>query len=613
MECVRAGWWRWSCSWRHCRPVPPESPWRTCRAARDAGGGRQAAEPVALSRRTDRAGGPGRARAGRPDTRGARRPGAGLSPVPRRSAGHRRCRRAARARSRSGSPTRVSQRPPSSLRIDGADWPIFRRAFPEGWVGLGVNALDWSASTHYVVFVRPAEGGSVAVQAIDPGHWRIDDRRAMGSARPPTSRCRSTACPTSSGAPPCCKPAHDQRHATALAHGRVWKTHVASSRTPDQVAIAFGHDPAAKPGLDLADRAGRRPRPRSRLASGRGLAPIRVVRGDSHLVESPDLLNDPTIRRHRVAATDLEPDTAYAYASATARPEAGRPGGRSGPRPRGPERSSSSIWATPSAASKRGASCSDAPTRAIRTSAFLLLAGDLVDRGNERTNWDHFFLRAAGVFERLPLMPCVGNHEYLDQGPRLYRAFFDLPANGPTGIDPDLVYSFEYADAFVAVLDSTLAIADPRHARRPGRVARRGAGPDPRHLEVRDVPPPGLRLAPDPREPRLARRLGARLRQAPRRPRAPGPRSRLPADLPPARRPPRRLDRPRGRRTSSRSRATSTTTSDPRDETAVGLTEPLDLSDDRHRGAREPAHLSRLGRRGPRGRPPRRSRSRGRV
>src|SRR5262249_9860156 len=97
--------------------------------------------------------------------------------------------------------------------------------------------------------------------------------------------------------------------------------------------------------------------------------------------------------------------------------------------------------------------------------AFLLIAGDLVDRGNERTNWDHFFLRAAGVFETLPLMPCAGNHEYLDQGPRLYRAYFDLPGNGPKQLDADLVYSFEYGNAFVAVLDSTSAVADPQVAR----------------------------------------------------------------------------------------------------------------------------------------------------
>jgi 3',5'-cyclic AMP phosphodiesterase CpdA len=60
----------------------------------------------------------------------------------------------------------------------------------------------------------------------------------------------------------------------------------------------------------------------------------------------------------------------------------------------------------------------------------------------------------------------VGNHEYLDMGPRLYRAFFDLPRNGPQGIDTDLVYQFECGNACMVVLDSTLAVCDQAAARR---------------------------------------------------------------------------------------------------------------------------------------------------
>ena len=85
----------------------------------------------------------------------------------------------------------------------------------------------------------------------------------------------------------------------------------------------------------------------------------------------------------------------------------------------------------------------------------IFLTGDLVDRGNERTNWDHFFLRAESIFDRVPVMPAVGNHEYLDQGPRLYNSFFRLPSNGPDGVTPGLVYHFQYGGAFFAVLDST--------------------------------------------------------------------------------------------------------------------------------------------------------------
>jgi len=198
-----------------------------------------------------------------------------------------------------------------------------------------------------------------------------------------------------------------------------------------------------------------------------GAAPeaARVVRGDAHPVDSVGLLNDPTILRHRVQATGLRPDTRYAYAVGD-----GSPGGW------GP---SQSIRTAPAAPRDFGflylgdAQCGlerwgellHAAVGRRPDAGFLLLAGDLVDRGNERSNWDHFFLRAAGAFESIPLMPAVGNHEYLDRGPEIYRGTFDLPRNGPPGVDPNLAYAFEYSDAFVAVLDSTLALHDPSRAR----------------------------------------------------------------------------------------------------------------------------------------------------
>ena len=191
---------------------------------------------------------------------------------------------------------------------------------------------------------------------------------------------------------------------------------------------------------------------------------------------------------------------------------------------------------------------------------FILLAGDLVDRGNERTNWDHFFLRAEEIFERMPVMPCVGNHEYLDMGPRLYRSFFALPRNGPAGIAPGLVYHFE-----VGIRLHRGSRQHPRRLRRArgktsGGLARRRPVSDPRAVETRHVPSPGLSLTSLARHPGIAGPLGAGLRQASRRPRAPGPRSRLPANLPDARPPPRVLLASQGRSTWSRSRVTSSAT-----------------------------------------------------
>jgi 3',5'-cyclic AMP phosphodiesterase CpdA len=253
---------------------------------------------------------------------------------------------------------------------------------------------------------------------------------------------------------------------------------VVSGRQPDQVAIAFGADPARElvwtwrtaPEVEsTAIRIISAPtwgRGRSSHESEPPRREPRVVEGDSTCVEVPSVVNDPIIRRHRVVVRGLEPNSVYFYALAAGT----QPGW-------GP-------WRAVKTAPARGRPTrflylGDAQTglerwgrlleQAVRRHPdidFLVLAGDLVDRGNERTNWDHFFLRAAAVFDRVPVMTCAGNHEYLDVGPRLYRAFFELPQNGPAGTDSDLVYSFESGDACFAVLDSTPAVYDPAAARR---------------------------------------------------------------------------------------------------------------------------------------------------
>ncbi len=250
---------------------------------------------------------------------------------------------------------------------------------------------------------------------------------------------------------------HDRRHATMLARGRVWKTHVVSGRKPDQVTVAFG----AGSSSELVWSWRTSPEVAKSIVRLRQNGVVREFSGDSETIVLNDLLNDPVVRRHTVRVNDLEPATDYEYALGD-----GSVAGmttwttvRTAPRSgdvrllyMGQFRVRSEGWGKLLATADRN----------NPTAAALLIAGDLVDRGNERTNWDHFFLRASGVFERLPLMPCVGNHEYLDRGPWLYRSIFTLPANGPAGVAPDLVYSFEMGDAFIAVLDSILlAVSQP--------------------------------------------------------------------------------------------------------------------------------------------------------
>jgi acid phosphatase type 7 len=359
-------------------------------------------------------------------------------------------------------------------------WRVYRKAFTPGTVGLGVNGLDRTPVAHYVVFIRPRgeQSHGVALDARSAASWQL------AIAGPGVSAARDFYKPFKSlpreleGAV-LLRASHSERHRALLARGRVWKTRVVSTEHPSQVTIAFGADPARElvwswttsPQV-TSTRLRIRPNRRGRIACDPGVAgrenfdDFRVVLGDSTDLEVHDLLNDPVIKRHRLAVDGLEPDTVYMYALGDGTADGWGP------------------WQLIKTAPERGSSVSflylgDAQTglegwgrllaaayRRHPSINFVMLAGDLVDRGNERSNWDHFFLRAAGVFDRVPLLPCVGNHEYLDLGPRLYRGFFELPRNGPSGIAPDLVYSFEAGDACFAVLDSTLAAYDPGAARK---------------------------------------------------------------------------------------------------------------------------------------------------
>ena len=89
--------------------------------------------------------------------------------------------------------------------------------------------------------------------------------------------------------------------------------------------------------------------------------------------------------------------------------------------------------------------------------AFFLMAGDLVDLGNDLDHWTQFLRHATAVYSQRPVMPCIGNHECIRNGPHMYLQAFDLPANGPAGLEPERAYSFHYGDALFVILDSNLS------------------------------------------------------------------------------------------------------------------------------------------------------------
>lgn len=173
------------------------------------------------------------------------------------------------------------------------------------------------------------------------------------------------------------------------------------------------------------------------------------------LIQDEYLANDELNARHSALLENLEPDTSYMY-------KVGH----------GDLWSEEALFSTAPAQNSpfRFVYLGDAQTgldewgRLLHTvydrypdAAFYVVAGDLVNQGCDRADWDAFFDAGKGVFNRRPIVPAIGNHDDCnDEGPRIYLDLFTLPPNGPDGLPRGHAYSFQYANAFFVVLDSNL-------------------------------------------------------------------------------------------------------------------------------------------------------------
>lgn len=89
---------------------------------------------------------------------------------------------------------------------------------------------------------------------------------------------------------------------------------------------------------------------------------------------------------------------------------------------------------------------------------FFVNMGDLVDNGEDHTQWNAWMGALDGIMDRIPLAPVMGNHETytLDWKVRLPQAYlhaFDVPDNGSDDF-ARYYYSFDYGDAHFMVLNT---------------------------------------------------------------------------------------------------------------------------------------------------------------
>ena len=90
--------------------------------------------------------------------------------------------------------------------------------------------------------------------------------------------------------------------------------------------------------------------------------------------------------------------------------------------------------------------------------AFFINMGDIVDNGEDHTQWQAWFNGVEGIIDRIPFAPLMGNHETYDQNwkvrlPEAYLHYFALPDNDSKDFSR-YYYDFDYGDVHFMALNS---------------------------------------------------------------------------------------------------------------------------------------------------------------
>jgi hypothetical protein len=347
------------------------------------------------------------------------------------------------------------------LRHGKVVYDAWQKDFSAGPIGLGVHSLS-TGSDHYLVTVAPQQAGEqLKVTDLYPPQLQLATFKA--GVEPYTDQPDTLA-----AVPPELEGQILIRTDTDLEEdarfvGVFRVTQYPASQRPDQVVLTWSGDPHTSQTIQWRTSTNvthgyvqYQENPHEERARSRKLARATAT---TVKLETFTLLNDPVIHRHTAVLHGLKPGTTYVYSVGD-----GTAAGWTEP--------AEFTTATANTQSFSFIYMGDAQNgldkwgRLTHTAfgfrpeaAFYLMAGDLVNRGAERDDWDSLFHNAEGVFDHRPLMPAIGNHECQGGRPKLYLKEFALPANGPKGIEPKRAYSFEYSDALFVVLDANLAPA----------------------------------------------------------------------------------------------------------------------------------------------------------
>ena len=345
------------------------------------------------------------------------------------------------------------------VKIGRGAFDVWEKDLPAGPIGLGVNSFS-GGGRHYLVLLQSKVAvPPLKVTQLEPSGLRLNTFRV--GVEPYVDRDDTVDfVPAGLEGRVLVQAAGKWVSAAKLLHLFRW-TEDPSSRRPDDVLLTWSEDPRTTQTIQWRTGAtvnrGYVAFERKARFERTGSLDRNRVRARTEQLTDRHLLNDPVVHRHTAVLRGLQPGTSYLYS-------VGNGQGMDWTKP--VEFTTAPATAAPFSFIYLGDAQNGLDQwgpllrgafRAHPHVAFCILAGDLVNAGSARDEWESFFHNGRGVVDRRPLMPVIGNHDCRGGGPTLYLDQFELPRNGPFLVEAERVYTFEYSNALFLQLDSNLS------------------------------------------------------------------------------------------------------------------------------------------------------------
>ena len=346
------------------------------------------------------------------------------------------------------------------MKLGKTEFDVWEKTFEAGPVGLGVNSFG--KGKHYLVALSPVNAGDrIQVTSLYPatlrlGTFKKDEKPYVDAddklPEVPADLKEDLMIRTEA------ESANDAR----LVEYFRWTPHV-STPQPDQLHLTWSGDPQTTQTFQWRTspdvKQGALMYQKKALTNRFKPTSLQRVEAETRVMETPNIINDPVINLHKVELNGLEPDTTYVYSVGDGTEDGWTELQEFTTAPNKVKPFSFIYMGDAQNNLYRWGSLLQLAHRQRPDAAFYIMAGDLVDKGNDRDDWDGFWYNCDDIYAQKQLVPAIGNHENQGGHPTMYLELMNLLENGPDNVEKERAYSFEYSNALFVVLDTNI---DPK-------------------------------------------------------------------------------------------------------------------------------------------------------